>query len=66
MQEENLSRLLLQSNVLCMKGDFTGVLALYVTKIEKIGSETRADDIRTMSTIGKIQESLPINSDEMN
>lgn len=49
-----------------MKGDFTGVLALYVTKIEKTGSETRADDIRTMSTIGKIQESLPINSDEMN
>ena len=49
-----------------MKGDFTGVLAPYVTKIEKIGSETRADDIRTMSTIGKKQESLPINSDEMN
>ena len=66
MQEENLSRLLLQSNVLCMKGDVRGVLAPYVTKIEKIGSETRADDIRTMSTIGKKQESLPINSDEMN
>ena len=49
-----------------MKGDVRGVLAPYVTKIEKIGSETRADDIRTMSTIGKIQESLPINSDEMN
>ena len=49
-----------------MKDDFTGVLAPDVTKAEKIGPETRADDIKTMSLIGKIRESLPINSDEMN
>ena len=38
--------MLLQSDVLCMKGDFTGALAPYVTKTEKIGPETRADDIK--------------------
>jgi hypothetical protein len=49
-----------------MKCDFTGVLAPDVTEKEKIGSETRADDIKTMSLIGKIRESLPVNSDKMN
>ena len=29
-----------------MKSDFTGVLAPDVTENEKIGSETRADDIK--------------------
>ena len=56
----------LQPDVLLMKCDFTGALAPNVTENEKIGSETRADDIKMMSLIGKIRESLPINSDEMN
>lgn len=40
-----------------------GVEASDVTENEKIGSETRADDINTMSLIGKIRERLPVNSD---
>lgn len=39
------------------------VVAPDVTENEKIGSETRADDINTMSLIGKIRECLPVNSD---
>jgi len=42
---------------------FMGVVAPDVTENEKIGSETRADDINTMSLIGKIRERLPVNSD---
>ena len=56
----------LQPDVPLMKCDFTGVLAPDVTENEKIDSETRADDIKTMSLIGKIRESLPVNSDERN
>ena len=40
-----------------------GVVAPDVTENEKIGSETKADDINTMSLIEKIRERLPVNSD---
>ena len=33
-----------------------------VTENEIIGPETRADDIKAMSMIGKIRGSLPVNS----
>ena len=39
-----------------------GVVAPDVTENEKIGSETRADDINTMSLIGKITSKKAKNS----
>ena len=45
-----------------MERSFTGVVAPDVTENEKIGPETRADDIKTMSMIGKTRKSLPVNS----
>ena len=38
----------------------------YVKENENIGREIRADDIKTMSLSGKIEETLPVNSIEMN
>lgn len=52
----------MQPDVPRMEHDFTGVVAPDVTENEKIGPKNRADDIKTMSMIGKIRESLPVNS----
>ena len=62
-QDESRSKSPLQPDVLRMERNFMGVVAPDVTENEKIGSETRADDINTMSLIGKIRERLPVNSD---
>lgn len=45
-----------------MEHDFTGVVAPDVTENEKIGPETRADDIKSDEYDRKIRESLPVNS----
>ena len=45
-----------------MESNFTGVVASDVKEDENIGREIRADDIKTMSLIGKIEETLPVNS----
>ena len=63
LQDESRSKSPLQPDVLRMERNFMGVVAPDVTENEKIGSETRADDINTMSLIGKIRERLPVNSD---
>ena len=65
-QDESRSKSPLQPDVLRMERNFMGVVAPDVTENEKIGSETRADDINTMSLIGKIRERLPVNSDWRN
>lgn len=52
----------MQPDVPRMEHDFTGVVAPDVTENEKIGPKNRADDIKTMSMIGKIRESLLVNS----
>ena len=53
----------MQPDTLRVEHDFTGVVAPDVTENEKIGPENRADDIKkTMSMIGKIRESLPVDS----
>ena len=62
-QDKSRSKSPLQPDVLRMERNFMGVVAPDVTENEKIGSETRADDINTMSLIGKIRERLPVNSD---
>ena len=62
-QDESRSKLPLLPDVLRMERNFMGVVAPDVTENEKIGSETRADDINTMSLIGEIRERLPVNSD---
>ena len=62
-QDESRSKSPLQPDVLRVERNFMGVVAPDVTENEKIGSETRADDINTMSLIGKIRECLPVNSD---
>ncbi len=62
-QDESRSKSPLRPDVLCVERNFMGVVASDVTENEKIGSETRADDINTMSLIGKIRERLPVNSD---
>ena len=50
-----------------MESKFTGVVASDVMEKENIGREIRADDIKTMSLSGKkIEETLPVNSIEMN
>ena len=49
-----------------MESNFTGVMASDVTENENIGREIRADDIKTMSLSGKIEETLTVNSIEMN
>ena len=49
-----------------MERNFTGVVASDVIENENIGSEIRADDIKTMSLSGKMEETLPVNSIEMN
>ena len=49
-----------------MESNFTGVVASDVTENENIGCEIRANDIITMSLSGKIEETLPVNSIEMN
>ena len=49
-----------------MESYFTGVVASDVTENENIGREIRADDIKAMSFSGKIEETLPVNSIEMN
>ena len=61
-----MSKLLLQPDVLGVGRDYMGVLAPNETENNKIGSETRADNIKAMSIIDKTQESLPMNSDGMN
>ena len=63
LQDESRSKSPLQPDVLRVERNFMGVVAPDVTENEKIGSETRADDINTMSLIGKIRERLPVNSD---
>ena len=55
-----------QPNVLHMESNFTGVVASDVTENVNIGREIRADDIKTMSLSGKIEETLTVNSIEMN
>ena len=62
-QDESRFKSPLQPDVLRVERNFMGVVAPDVTENEKIGSETRADDINTMSLIGKIRERLPVNSD---
>ena len=62
-QDESRPKSPLQPDVLRVERNFMGVVAPDVTENEKIGSETRADDINTMSLIGKIRERLPVNSD---
>lgn len=49
-----------------MEYNFTGVVASDVTENVNIGREIRADDIKTMSLSGKIEETLTVNSIEMN
>ena len=63
LQDEGRSKSSLLPDVLRVERNFMGVVAPDVTENEKIGSETRADDINTMSLIGKIRECLPVNSD---
>ena len=65
-QNESLSSYLSQLNVLHMESKFTGVVASDVMEKENIGREIRADDIKTMSLSGKIEETLQVNSIEMN
>ena len=65
-QDESLSSFLSQPDVLRMESNFTGVVASDVTENENIGREIRADDIKTMSLSGKMEETLPVNSIEMN
>ena len=65
-KRSRLSSYLSQPNVLHMESNFTGVVASDVTENENIGREIRADDIKTMSLSGKIEETLPVNSIEMN
>lgn len=65
-QDESLSSYLSQPNVLHMEFNFTGVVASDVTENVNIGREIRADDIKTMSLSGKIEETLTVNSIEMN
>ena len=67
IEKANLAyRNLSQPNVLHMESNFTGVVASDVTENENIGREIRADDIKTMSLSGKIEETLPVNLIEMN
>ena len=49
-----------------MESKFTGVVASDVMEKENIGREIRADDIKTMSLSGKIDETLQVNSIEIN
>ena len=49
-----------------MESNFTGVVASDVMENVNIGLEIRADDIKTMSLSGKIEETLLVNSIEMN
>ena len=63
---QGLRGYLSQPNVLHMESNFTGVVAPDVTENENIGREIRADDIKTMSLSGKMEETLPVNSIEMN
>ena len=56
----------MQPDVLRVEHDFTKMEAPDVTENEKIGPKNRADDIKTMSMIGKIRESLPVNSNNRN
>lgn len=65
-QNESLSSYLSQLNVLHMESKFTGVVASDVMEKENIGREIRADDIKTMSLSGKIEETLQVNSIEIN
>ena len=46
MQDESQSKKLLQPDVPRVERNFTGVVAPDVTANEKIGPETRADDIK--------------------
>ena len=45
-QDESRSKSPLQPDALCVERNFMGVVAPDVTENEKIGSETRADDIK--------------------
>ena len=47
LQDESQSKYLLQPDVLRVERSFTGVVAPDVTENEKIGPETRADDIKS-------------------
>ena len=47
LQDESQSKYLLQPDVLRVEHDFTGVVAPDVTENEKIGPETRPDDIKS-------------------
>ena len=49
--------------MLRMERNCMGVVASDVTENENIGREIRTDDIKTMSLIGKIMESLPVDSE---
>ena len=49
--------------MLRMERNCMGVVASDVTENENIGREIRTDDIKTMSLIGKIWDSLPVKSD---
>ena len=49
-----------------MESNFTGVVASDVNENENIGREIRVDDIKTMSLNEKMEETLPVNSIEMN
>ena len=53
----------MQPDVPRVEYNFKGVVTPDVTENEKIGPETRADDIKSDELIGKTRESLPADSD---
>ena len=62
-QDESQSNSRWQPDMLRMERNCMGVVASDVTENENIGREIRTDDIKTMSLIGKIWDSLPVKSD---
>ena len=62
LQDESQSKYLLQPDVLRVERSFTGVVAPDVTKNEKSALKPEPMIQKAMSMIGKIRESLPVNS----
>ena len=65
-QGESRSKSLLQPDILqllSIERDFTGVVYPYVTEKEKIGPETRADDIKNDVFNREICGSMPLDSE---
>ena len=53
----------LRPDVPRVESNFMGVVAPDLTENEKIGPETRAEDIKSDEFDRKMRESLPVNSD---